>query len=109
MARDVLNALYRSDTWETQDGRVIPFDELTEGHATNLVAWLERNAPRLQFAVGLLYAFLPYPNGDQAQVSYDQEHQFILDAEPVEFIRQTPAYRAALKRRDSFQKEAMPC
>lgn len=62
----------RPKVWQTNDGRVIPIEKMTNSHLINTYLFLERRnciPPRLiEF-----YLTAPRPNGDMAQLAVEQE------------------------------------
>ena len=97
-SRTVVEALYNDEDWMTQDGRVIPYPDLEESHARNILGFMERNAERYQYVTLMDFLRHPEPTSDGAWNAYQLELQRLEDAEPVEFERSTPAYKAVERR-----------
>lgn len=82
-------------TWTTKEGTVIPIDELKSSHLRNIISMLERNAGQFRDRYVLKnYVFDRHPQGEMAQIAFDDEMTSLMDAHPEDLLdRICPAYK----------------
>lgn len=85
MPRTRIEALGNTETWETQTGDIVRFDEMDLAHARNLHAWLLRRASL--FHNSAIHAF--------------EAREF--DLEPEEWMRATPLHQRVTRRIEELE------
>lgn len=65
--RTRVEALSNTEDWETRDGEIVRFDEMTLDHARNLHAWLLRNADLWRLAHSIAHRPLELWDDEDAE------------------------------------------
>lgn len=67
-------------TWKTRAGRLIPICDLEDGHLLNILCMIRRAAVNLSAARTVRALLTPGPQGEMAQMAFEQEVGEQIDA-----------------------------
>jgi len=87
--------------WQTKDGRIIALRDLNDRHLDNIIRMLERRYPGVEVAdTEAFYLWGPPPNGEMAQMLWEQEVAAIADRVSFEALFVRPHYEALVKEKE---------
>lgn len=100
--------LYQTEKWITKDEQEVKLEDMSQRHAINLLAFLDVRAERLQimYLLANLEMVSKWFSGDPASGDSWAEdaalHQIDneFEAEPDEWLRNTPLYKTIANRPD---------
>jgi hypothetical protein len=71
--------------WTTQDGRKIPIKDMSTDHIEKCICMMKNNG-YVSMGAFLFYLFGPKPNGDAANLAFEQECDIIFSKTPSEYL-----------------------
>lgn len=100
--------LQNTQTWTTKDGHTQRIDELDEGHARNILRFLERHAPAMEFVDSWNCVMsLPDHMGDMAEMAVMEDIERT-GKDPIGWVRCQPAYLAIRKHLEELDRRPSP-
>lgn len=94
---DTVDMIEQNSWWLDINKQWHHIPEMDVFHAGNLVRWLERRAPAIQFKYSL--AMIQFaPQGEMALEAFDQMMDELGEMDPLEWLRSKPLYQAVLAR-----------
>lgn len=95
---EIEERLYQTSTWRSADGALHRIELMEPRYAHNIIGWLEQRASSLKTLADLAYAIGPEPIGEMAQEAVEHEQLEQLEEGDLEWLQQTPLYRALKDR-----------
>lgn len=83
-----IDVLAQDQRWKTKDGSVIELTAMTVSHRRNLLAFLRRNAAKLEFRDGMIA--LTGPMAPRGEMAAEDLGDYLADRDPDEWLNSTP-------------------
>ena len=90
--------------WTTKDGRKIRICDMLDEHLENTINRLIREAEVRRYEAIRFYMSSPGPNGDMAQMLFDQEQEAVFDSCVEDFL--PPIYTNLIREKE--RRESCP-
>lgn len=94
-----IKTLFQGETWTDATGTEHRIDEMSARYCRNVIAFLDRQAQRIAFAVGFAMASGPQPTGEAANDCFDAAMADLDD--PVRWLHGTTLVEALRRQADN--------
>ena len=91
--RPTIAQLHKRGIWVDSEGNETPIAKLESSHLVNIAKMLVRKAKLQKQQNDNFYCFCPEPNGDMAQIAFEQECDMVWDTEFDDYLVRNPVWK----------------